>query len=124
MRFVLLLLASLSAGPALAEDYVSPRGFAPVPVPRPSEPQAAYTLVDAWKTGGTRVQFVSRRAGPSGLGYTRREIDCRSGIGRTLASSETVASLQRDAPDPRAIAPVPGSSAQLTSAAACRAMGY
>lgn len=111
-----MLLALLLSTAAQAQTL-------PIVVLRPNEPQAVYEMVELRKDGPGHALFVSRRTGRSGAYHTRRRANCRNNTYRTVAAGETLASLSAAAADHRYVDMVPGSSAQLTSAAACRALG-
>lgn len=95
----------------------------PIVVPRQGEPQATYEIIELRKDGPAHALFVSRRTGPSGIYHTRRRANCQAKTYRTVAGGEALSSMSTAAADQRDVEMVPGSSAQLTSAAACRALG-
>ncbi|GBD48130.1 hypothetical protein METY_1343 [Methylopila sp. Yamaguchi] len=60
----------------------------------PSDPRANYWILDARKTGST-VQIRSRREGPSGVSFAKREVDCANGRFRYLSEGDTLADLDK-----------------------------
>lgn len=111
-----MLLAILLSTAAQAQSL-------PISVPRRGEPQATYEIVELRRDGPAHAVYVSRRTGPSGIYHTRRRANCRDSTYRRVAAGETLASMSTAAADQRDVEMVTGSSAQMTSLAACRALG-
>lgn len=64
-------------------------------IPVPSDPRATYTLVSrSWLSNGN-LEVVTKRVGPSGTGYSRREINCSEMTFRYTAEGDTLADLNR-----------------------------
>jgi hypothetical protein len=95
----------------------------------PSDKTGSYTaeLVTEMKQGLAHV--VSKRVGPSGTSYTKRECRCGDATSRTLGSGETIDQMQASPMDPRHTPLMMdrdgmGSSAFHVCEHACAAIGY
>ena len=89
-------------------------------VPRPSEPQAIYTIIQV-KIGksGNPIAVNTRYSSAAGWSYTKREYDCRGSKMRTLGSHDTYKQMLKSAGDPTWAPLVSGSSAQMVGAVVC-----
>ncbi len=89
-------------------------------VPRPSEPQATYTIIQI-KIGksGNPVAVNTRYSSATGWSFTKREYDCQGRRMRTLGSHDTYKQMLKSAGDPNWAPLVAGSSAQMVGAAVC-----
>jgi len=61
----------------------------------PSDPRAAYELISRSTLPNGRLSVVTKRSGPSGVSYSRREIDCRAMTFRYTGEGDTPAQLDR-----------------------------
>jgi hypothetical protein len=61
----------------------------------PSDPRAAYELVSRSTLPNGRLSVVTKRSGPSGVSYSRREIDCRAMTFRYTGDGDSLAALDR-----------------------------
>jgi hypothetical protein len=66
------------------------------PVSVPSDPRANYWILSKDKLENGNLAVVTRRSGPSGESYARREIDCGAGTVRYLGEGDTLAQAQTD----------------------------
>lgn len=60
-----------------------------------SDPRARYFLLDVKKGEGGNIIATTRREGPSGTSFARREIDCRGNKARYLGEGDTLAVTKR-----------------------------
>lgn len=130
MRFsISFLLAGCVAfaSPSSAEDFegvdlgiLSER----VVVPRPSEPQATYAIIQVTRgKWGNPISVNTRYSAATGWTYTKREYDCRAKRVRTLGSHDTYQQMLKSKGDPTWAPLVPGSSAEMVGSAVCRLSG-
>lgn len=61
----------------------------------PSDPKADYYLLDVTKGKGGNIIATTRREGPSGTSFARREIDCRGNKARYVGEGDTLAATKR-----------------------------
>jgi hypothetical protein len=80
-------------------------------IPSPSDPGARYRILSVKRLPGPRLEVLSRRVGPSGTSFARREIDCRAVTYRYLGEGDSRAEAERDSPNP-------GSMTELTATSA------
>lgn len=88
------------ASPARAT--ASSRAAATIPVP--TDVRARYFVIETGRLAGGNVTITSRREGPSGTTYARRECDCRSGRFRYLGEGQTLADARRSKVPPETMA--------------------
>jgi hypothetical protein len=69
--------------------------FAEAAIPVPSDPRASYTLLSRSRLANGNLEVVTRRVGPSGKRYSRREINCRAMTFRYTAEGDTLADFKR-----------------------------
>ena len=87
----------------------------------PSDPRATYTMLSVTRGKGGRVLALSRRDGPSGTRYSRREIDCRAMMFRYTGEGDTETQALRPDPSADKMGPlVSGSISDVASRLACR----
>lgn len=79
------LIALIAAGAAQAGPRISV----------PSDSRAAYELVSRSPLPNGRLSVVTKRSGPSGVSYSRREIDCRAMTFRYTGDGDTLAQLDQ-----------------------------
>lgn len=84
-----------AAAPAPATPAV-----AVTPIPVPSDPKADYGLISVSPMDNGHLQFTTRRLGPSGESYARREVDCKGMTFRYLAEGDTMEDIAVDDADP------------------------
>lgn len=66
----------------------------------PSDSKARYYLLNVEDGEAGRIIATSRREGPSGTSYARREIDCSARLFRYVGEGDTLAEAQQPAPNP------------------------
>lgn len=69
------------------------------PVPVPSDPKASYQLIHWSPMDNGHREAVTRRDGPSGVSYSRREIDCKAMKFRYLGEGDTLEQALQDSPN-------------------------
>jgi hypothetical protein len=69
-------------------------------IPVTSDPGATYHLLRWSMMPNGNREALTRRDGPSGTSYARREIDCEARTFRYLGEGETQAEAEADAPNP------------------------
>lgn len=74
------------------------------PIAVPSDPRASYSAVERRSLGPDRVEIITRREGPSGVTFARREVDCRALTFRYLGEGDTLAQARRPGPPPTRMA--------------------
>lgn len=90
------------------------------PVDVPSDPRASYLILSNNEMPNGHREVMSRRSGPSGESYARREIDCGTGTVRYIGEGDTLAEAQSDSPNPGDMTtPVTESITGVITAAAC-----
>lgn len=74
------------------------QGQPDTPIPRSvGGDQGRYVLLEATRSGDI-ARSVHKRVGPSGTGYTKMEINCRTMLVRDLGYSETSVAAIKDKP--------------------------
>lgn len=127
--FVLLvvLMRDLEHAPPLSADAnpgVSSHEPASGPVIRvPAEPQAVYTAELVTKMTDGLAHIVTKRVGPAGTTFTKRECRCGAATVRTLGAGETLDQMQSSPMDPKHSGLVTGASAFHACEYACAAIG-
>jgi len=66
----------------------------------PSDPRARYEAVSVDKRRDGLVEIITRRQGPSGTSFARREVDCRRRLFRYIGEGDTLEQAKRPAPNP------------------------
>lgn len=90
------------------------------PVDVPSDPRASYLIISNEKMSNGHREVMSRRSGPSGESYARREIDCSAGTVRYIGEGDTLAEAQSNSPNPGEMTtPVAESITGVITATAC-----
>ena len=93
-------------------------GFA---IAAPSDPGASYRILNIDPIGSGNLEVLSRRDGPSGTSFARREIDCNSYTYRYLGEGDTREEAAIDGPNIGAMTELTGTSASSDVAnAACK----
>jgi hypothetical protein len=94
------------------------------PVPVPSDPRARYWLLDWSRMSNGNLEVLTRRSGPSGVSYARREIDCGAMTFRYLGEGDSVAEARQDSPNPGGMGELVGGSISTeVSQFVCRKAG-
>lgn len=65
----------------------------------PSDSGASYLLIRWRRVPNGHLESVSRRDGPSGVSYARREIDCDAMTFRYLGEGDTLEDAEADSPN-------------------------
>lgn len=87
----------------------------------PSDPRARYEAVSTTKRPDGLVEIITRRQGPSGVSYARREVDCRRRTFRYVGEGDTLDEAKRPGPNPGQMAElVQGSISWHVVQFACR----
>jgi hypothetical protein len=93
-------------------------GFA---ISAPSDPGASYRILKIKKRGNGNLEVLSRRDGPSGTSFARREINCKAYTYRYLGEGDTRADAEKNGSSPSSMSELTGTSASADVAnAACR----
>lgn len=66
----------------------------------PSDPGARYHVLSVSKAQDGFIEIVTRRSGPSGMAFSKRQVDCDRQTFRYLADSETFEGLANGVPSP------------------------
>lgn len=89
-------------------------------IPSPSDPGARYRVLSVNRLPGRRIEVLSRRTGPSGTSFARREIDCEAMTYRYLGEGDSRAEAERNSPNAGPMTELTGTSASSDVAvAAC-----
>jgi hypothetical protein len=88
LAFAALAMVAASASVAAAQ-----------PIPVPSDPRARYEAVSVDKRRDGLVEIITRRQGPSGTSFARREVDCRQRLFRYIGEGDTLEQAKRPAPN-------------------------
>ena len=87
----------------------------------PSDPKATYEVLE--KTGkGNRRLITTKRTGPSGTSYSKREYDCKTAKFRYIGTGDTLQEMQSSKPDSKMSIAVDESIASYIGGIACE--GY
>ena len=93
-------------------------GFA---ISAPSDPGASYRILKISKRPNGNLEVVSRRDGPSGTSFARREINCGRNTYRYLGEGDTRDEASEDSPNRGSMSALTGTSASSDVAnAACK----
>lgn len=91
------------------------------PIAIPSDSRARYEAISVTKRQDGLVEIITRRQGPSGTSFARREVDCRRRMFRYIGEGDTLEEAQRPAPNPGQMAAlVKGSISYEVVQFACR----
>jgi hypothetical protein len=86
----------------------------------PTDSRASYRILRTGKLKNGNIEVVSQRNGPSGVSYSKREVNCRNMTFRYTAEGDTLQELN-DPYQKGAMAPLTeGSISTYISRAACR----
>ena len=83
-------------------------GSAGTPLHVPSDPKAAYTILEVGGTWPDRT-VITRRDGPSGVSYSKRLYDCENSTVKYLGSGDSLEAMEKSKPDPQ-MAPIADNS--------------
>lgn len=85
----------------------------------PSDPKAQYFV---FERGGTltRPTIVTKRVGPSGTSFSRREFDCSARTVRYLGTGDSISEMNAGSPAPAMAPVVAGAIADYVGRAACK----
>lgn len=87
----------------------------------PSDPKATYEVLEKTGKGKKRV-ITTKRTGPSGVSYSKREYDCELAKVRYIGTGDTLQEMQSSKPDGKLTGIVDGSIASYIGGVACE--GY
>jgi hypothetical protein len=94
------------------------------PISVPSDPGAAYRLLRWSRLPNGHLEALSRRDGPSGTSFARREIDCGAMKFRYLGEGDTLEQALADSPNPGDMSELtPESISTYVSEFVCRKAG-
>jgi hypothetical protein len=113
IQSILTTLALLLAAPVLTHAQGSQR------IPVSSDPGAHYTLLELKRSDARFVHVTTRRDGPSGTSYAKREVDCGTMRARYLGDGDTLEEMRHSQPAPMLAILVTGSISHAISAFAC-----
>lgn len=112
MRFALATLGLLVAQATAATAQ---------PITVPSDPRARYEAESLTRRADGLVEIITRREGPSGTTFARREVDCRRRLFRYVGEGNSLEQAKRPAPNPGQMASlVEGSISYHVVQFACR----
>lgn len=90
------------------------------PYSAPADPNATYSLLSVKRGEDGNIIAMTRRAGPSGISYSNREIDCGAQLARYIGEGDTREEAGKLSPHPGDMASlVEGSSTHAAVQAAC-----
>lgn len=93
-------LENMMAADAVAQvDTSSPEGSTGEPIEVTSDPRATYQLLQSSNLPNGNLEVLTRREGPSGVSFARREIDCGDMTFRYLGEGDTVGEAKQDSPN-------------------------
>lgn len=95
----------------------------PMIVDVPTDAKARHTLLSINVLGQGLIQFTARSDAPSGIYFTKREVDYARGTWRYVSEGDTLESLEKDIPISRVGPLIEGSISTFMSRAACAAAG-
>ena len=81
------------------------------PISAPSDPGAQYRILAIERLPNGNLEVVSRRDGPSGTSFARREINCGDQTYRYLGEGDTREDAQQAGPNPGSMSEITGTSA-------------
>ncbi len=86
-----VFLAGAMIMPKKMEEPSSRAASLPVrSIPVPSDTRANYEAIEVSSANNGSVVVISKRTGPSGVSYSRRECECRDGTFRYLGEGDTL----------------------------------
>lgn len=85
----------------------------------PTDPRATYQILEQKLRPSGRWELMVQRQGPSGVSFTRREIDCRQHASRYLGEGDTIEEARQNRPEPRLARAVAGSISWYLIDAGC-----
>ena len=87
--FTRLLIAILAVGAVAAPANAAERA-----VRVPTDPRASYAILSVAKMANGNLEVVTRRKGPSGQSFSRREINCGRMSFRYTGDGDTLAEMK------------------------------
>jgi len=107
---LLFTLAFITAGAAVAED---------TQFRIPTDAKAIYTVIERSGTGRIRT-IVTKREGPSGTSYSKRQYDCDQNTWKYLGTGDTMEAMGASKPEKSMTPALAGSIASFVGGVACR----
>ncbi|MEE4675711.1 hypothetical protein V2K57_13255 [Pseudomonas alliivorans] len=92
---------------------------AETPLPVPSDTKAQYFVLER-DTKGNERKITTKRAGPSGTGYSQRLVNCSAGTFKYLGDGETLQEMKASKPDVKMAPLTEGSISSYVAEAACK----
>lgn len=92
---------------------------AEVPLSVPSDAKAKYFVLDKGSNGAMRT-IITKRVGPSGTSYSKRQYDCKAGTVKYLGTGDSLEAMSKSPPDPKMAPIVQGSIAHYVGMEACK----
>jgi len=101
-------------------ELAQPSGEEGYAIPAPSDSGARYQILSVNRLPDGHLEVLSRRTGPSGTSFARREIDCDAMTYRYLGEGDSRAEAENDSPNAGPMTALTGTSASSDVAvAAC-----
>lgn len=107
--FATLLLSSFYCANAVAREYE---------LSVPSDIKARYTVIEKITKGNLRT-ITTRREGPSGTSFAKREVDCQRRMSRYIGTGDTLPEMKASKPGETMNSPVEGSISYYVTLEAC-----
>lgn len=121
LRATLLVLCAAMAACSQERNYTSAPEDAPPPIPPftvPSDAKANFYVLEKGGQGNERT-IVTKRAGPSGISYSKRLYNCADHTVKYLGTGDSLAAMAVSAADPAMVPIVEGSIAYYVGLQAC-----
>lgn len=110
MRVLIAIVTAAAAHLAVAAE---------VPLSVPSDAKAKYFVLEKGNNGAMRT-IVTKRVGPSGTSYSKRQYDCKAGKVKYLGTGDSLQEMSKSRPDPNMAPIVQGSIAHHVGMEACK----
>lgn len=110
MKNRMFALLAAAAMPVLAAE---------TPLSVPSDTKAQYFVLER-ETRGNERKITTKRAGPSGTGYSQRLVNCSAGAFKYLGDGDTLEAMKASKPDAKMTPLTPGSISFYVAEAACK----
>ena len=110
MKFQLVSLSLFIAASAIAAEK---------PLSVPSDPKAQFFVLEKGGSGTQRT-IVTKRVGPSGIGYSKRLYNCTDSTVKYLGTGDSLAAMVASKADPNMGPIVQGSIAYYVGVEACK----
>ncbi|WP_040903933.1 hypothetical protein [Yokenella regensburgei] len=108
-NFIVLTVGAILSFNVLAANVVSV----------PTDTKASYTILDKTRNGDIAT-ITTKREGPSGVSYSKRQYDCNAWTVKYLGDGESIEQMNSSAPDPNMAPIVDRSIAYYIGQKACQ----